>query len=191
MKQPEEKEEEYPSPPTYTFAEDEIYYKTMSEDEAIKVFRDDGYYGFKARSDRYKNTPSSGEFATAPSIHHVAFEEDTTKPIGAVGYAPYKEFLLGAGIHVRDDSRGRGLMKLLFREMIRVKGSKKLIVNFSNKSAMKHYMSEGFRQLDESELPDELINEISIGAANGNIGSLEKYYVHSSTWWAAIKTEVI
>lgn len=184
-------EEEYPSLPSYNFAEDEIYFKTMSETEAIKVFRDDGYNGFKARSDRYRNTPSNGEFANAPSIHYVAFEEGTTKPIGAVGYAPYKQFLLGAGIHVRDDSRNRGLMKILFRKMIKHKGNKKLIVNFSNKSAMKHYLSEGFRQLDESELPDELINEISIGAANGNIGTLEKYYVHSSTWWAAIKTEVI
>lgn len=184
-------EEEYPSLPSYNFAEDEIYFKTMSEQQAIKVFRDDGYNGFKARSDRYRNTPSDGEFANAPSIHHVAFEEGTTKPIGVVGYAPYKQFLLGAGIHVRDDARNRGLMKILFREMIKRKGNKKLIVNFSSKAAMKHYRTEGFRQLDESELPDELIDEISIGAANGNIGSLEKYYVHTSTWWAAIKNDVI
>ena len=75
--------------------------------------------------------------------------------------------------------------------MIRNKGNRKLIVNFSNRSAMKHYLNEGFRQLDESELPDELIEEISIGNANGVIGTLEKYYIHNSSWWAAIKTEAI
>jgi len=184
-------EEKYPELPSTNYAADDIYFKTVSEDEAIQIFTKDGYTGFKSRANRFRNTPKDGKFATQPSVHHIAYEKDTDKPVGVIGYAPYKEFLLGSGIHVRDTSRGKGLMKLLFREMIRVKGNRKLIVNFSSKVAMKHYLSEGFRQLDESELPDELINEISIGAANGNVGTLEKYYIHSSSWWAAIKTEVI
>lgn len=183
-----EEEEKYPELPNSNYASDDIYFKTMSEDDAVKVFNDDGYSGFKSRSNRFRNTPKDGKFATTPSVHHVAYEKDTDKPVGVIGYAPYKEFLLGSGIHVRDTSRGRGLMRILFREMIRVKSNRKLIVNFSNPKAMKHYQSEGFRPLDESELPDELIDEISIGNANGNIGTLEKYYVHNSSWWAAIKS---
>lgn len=184
-------EDDYPEPPSTNYATDDIYFKMMSEDDAIQAFRKDGYDKYKSRVQRFRNIPKDGKFATAPSVHHVAFEKDTDKPIGVIGYAPYKDFLLGSGIHVRDTSRGRGLMRLLFREMIRNKGNRKLIVNFSNRRAMKHYLNEGFRQLDESELPDELIEEISIGNANGVIGTLEKYYIHNSSWWAAIKTEAI
>jgi len=182
-----EEEEKYPELPNSNYASDDIYFKTMSEDDAIQIFRKDGYDGYKSRVQRFRSIPKDGKFATAPSVHHVAFEKDTDKPIGVIGYAPYKDFLLGSGIHVRDTFRRRGLMGLLFREMIRNKGNKKLIVNFSDRDAMNYYLSEGFRQLEESELPDELIEEISIGNANNIIGTLEKYYIHNSSWWAAIK----
>mgnify|MGYP005991404439 FL=1 len=109
-------EDDYPEPPSTNYATDDIYFKIMSEDDAIQAFRKDGYDKYKSRVQRFRNIPKDGKFATQPSIHHMAYEKDTDKPVGVIGYAPYKEFLLGSGIHVRDTSRGRGLMKLLFRE---------------------------------------------------------------------------
>ena len=91
----------------------DVEFKEMSEDDAVRVFTEDGYFQYSKRTQRYSKLPSDGIFATSPSTHFVLFEKDTGKPLGVVGYSQYKNILLGAGIHAREDMRGKGIASLL------------------------------------------------------------------------------
>ena len=87
----------------------DVEFKEMSEDDAVRVFAEDGYFKYAKRTQRYSKLPSDGIFATSPSTHFVLFEKTTGKPLGVVGYSKYKNILLGAGIHTRKDMEGKGI----------------------------------------------------------------------------------
>ena len=89
------------------FSASDISFREMSEDEAVKVFQDDGYFDYQKRRMRYRSMSRDSSWATAPATMFVAYYEN--KPVGVIGFSNYKGRLLGAGIHVRNEFRGRGL----------------------------------------------------------------------------------
>ena len=167
----------------------DVYFKRMSEDESIKTFKDDGYDGWETRAQRYRQLPSDGLFATEPSIHYVAFNRRSDKPMGVIGYAPYKGFLLGAGVHVRKDEEGKSLVVVLLEKLLALKGSRILVASFANEIAYANYYKLGFRPIDEVSLPKEVLEELEEASRKGSKGSLQKYYVHAPMWWAVLKVE--
>ena len=52
---------------------DDIYFREMSEANAVKEFQDAGYSEYKPRKNRYKQLPSDGAFANSPSTHYGDF----------------------------------------------------------------------------------------------------------------------
>ena len=175
----------YPLPPSNKYSWDDVYFKNVSEEKSIQIFRKDGYTGWKTRRARYRRLPKSGLFATNPSKHWVMFLKETNKPIGVLGFAEHKGFLLGSGIHVRTEYRQRGLMPLLFRKLIEEKGSRTLFASFASKKAMSYYSAMGFYPIKQEDIPDDIIDELSEAEANGNVGTLQKYI--GSKWWLTIK----
>ena len=182
-------QEDYPLPPENDFSRDDVYFKAMSEEESVRVFIEDGYTKWKSRQNRYESLPKNGLFATNPSNHWVMFLKEGDKPIGVLGFAKHKEFLLGSGIHVREGYRlsngKKGAFELLINKLIKEKGSRTLVASFANKKAMNEYKLRGFHSIKQDELPDEIIEEISIAEANGNKGTLQKYI--DPVWWLTIK----
>ena len=178
-------QEEYPLPPMNNYSRDDVYFKVMSEGESIREFTDDGYNGWQSRNVRYNQLPKNGLFAKTPSKHWVMFLKEGDTPVGVVGFTEHKGFLLGAGIHVRDKYQKRGLMPLLFRKLISEKGSKTLLASFANRKAMGYYESMGFSPIREEEVPEDILDELSIAQANGAVGTLQKYI--GSKWWMTIK----
>ena len=84
----------------------EITFREMSEEQAVKTFEDDKYFDYQKRAMRYgKKLPSDSIWATSPAKMFVAFYKE--KPIGVIGYSTYRKYLLGAGIHVRKEYRGK------------------------------------------------------------------------------------
>ena len=178
-------QDDYPLPPRNKYSMDDVYFKVMSEGESIRVFTDDGYDGWEARNIRYNQLPKNGLFAKTPSKHWVMFLKEGDKPIGVLGFASYKGFLLGSGIHVRKEYRNRGLMPLLFKKLIQEKGSKTLLASFANADAFGYYERMGFHTIQEKDIPEDIMDELSIAQANGAAGTLQKYI--GSKWWFTIK----
>ena len=135
------------------FSASDISFRKMSEDEAVKVFQDDGYFDYQKRRMRYRSMSRDSSWATAPATMFVAYYED--KPVGVIGFSNYKGRLLGAGIHVRNEFRGRGLAGLLVDKIISEKGSKTLYVNIANDKIANTYRSRGFNDMNISELPED------------------------------------
>ncbi len=135
------------------FSAADISFKEMSEDEAVKAFQDDGYFDYQKRRMRYRSMSRDSSWATAPATMFVAYYED--KPVGVIGFSKHKGKLLGAGIHVRKEFRGRGLSGILVDKIIAEKGSNTLYVNIANDRIASTYRNRGFNDMNISELPED------------------------------------
>tara|TARA_R100001440_G_scaffold577_6_gene1826 strand:+ start:3090 stop:3608 length:519 start_codon:yes stop_codon:yes gene_type:complete len=137
----------------------EIIFREMSEEQAVKTFEEDGYFDYQKRAMRYgKYLPPDSIWANAPAKMFVAYYED--KPVGVIGFSKHKGKLLGAGIHVRKEFRGRGLSALFVDKIISEKGSKTLYVNIANDKIATIYRDRGFNDMNISELPKEIQEEL-------------------------------
>jgi len=181
--------EDYPFPPENDYTWNDVYFKAMSEEESIRVFREDGYTKWQTRQQRYKRLPKTGLFATKPSNHWVMYLKQGNKPIGVLGFAEHKGFLLGSGIHVREgyrqSDRKKGAVGLLIDKLIKEKGDRTLLASFTSRSAMRHYTAKGFHPIKQEDIPEDILDELSIAEASGNVGTLQKYI--GSKWWITIK----
>lgn len=164
----------------------DVEFKEMSEDDAVRVFTEDGYFKYAKRTQRYEKLPSDGIFATSPSTHFVLFEKDTGKPLGVVGYSKYKNILLGAGIHTRKDMEGKGIASLLANKLMQEKGSKLMVVSFAKERAKNMYIRRGFKEVDLSKLPPEVVEEIQTAEAQGN-ETLSKMLMLIDNWWGVLR----
>ena len=163
----------------------DVEFKEMSEDDAVRVFAEDGYFTYAKRSQRYKTYPTDGIFASSPSTHFVLFEKNTGKPLGVVGYSKYRNILLGAGIHTREDMKGKGIGSLLINKIMQEKGSKLMVVSFSNPRAKDMYMRRGFKEVDFSKLPPEVVEEIKAGEPE--VETLSKMLMFIDNWWGVLR----
>lgn len=166
------------------FTASDISFKEMSEEEAVKTFLEDGYFDYSKRAARYKTLPTESVWARSPATMFVAFYNET--PVGVIGFAPYGKYLLGAGVHVRKEYRGRGLTPLLVDEMLRNKGGKKILVNIANKNIANTYRSAGFKDMDIGALPAELKEGATIGREAG-FEQVEKFMLHESGWFEILR----
>ena len=141
-------------------------WKTMSEEEAVKAFEDDGYFEYQKRTMRYNVLPTNSIWATAPATMFVLFNGDS--PIGVVGFSEYKDVLLGAGIHIRKSCRsvilpdiwkGR-VIKTLISKVVEEKGNKTLYGNAVNLGFAKHMRGVGFIDMDIESLPEDIQQEL-------------------------------
>lgn len=136
-----------------------LEFQEMSEDDAVRVFLDDGYYEYKKRRERYGDfLPNSSIWANAPARMFVGFIEET--PVGVIGFIPYKGVLLSAGAHIRRQYRRRGLLERFVQKILQEKGSKTLFINLANPSISAKYRSMGFKDMNKDELPDEIREEL-------------------------------
>ena len=98
------------------FSAADISFKQMSEDKAVNAFQDDGYFDYQKRTMRYRSMSRDSSWATAPATMFVAYFQE--KPVGVIGFSKHRGKLLGAGIHVRKEFRGRGLAGILVDKII-------------------------------------------------------------------------
>lgn len=166
------------------FTASDISFKEMSEEEAVKTFQKDGYFDYAKRAARYKTLPTESVWARSPATMFVAFYNET--PVGVIGFAPYGKYLLGAGVHVRKEYRGRGLTPLLVSEMLRNKGGKKILVNIANKDIANTYRNAGFKDMDIGTLPAEVKEGAIIGREAG-FEQVEKFMLHESGWFEILR----
>jgi len=169
--------------------QEDIYFEDMSEENAVKVFQDDGYNEYKTRINRYQKLPTDGIFANSPETQFVAFLTKTEQPIGVVGFSKFQNFLLGSGVHVRRGYRKSdgydGVFDLLLNELLKQKGSKTMVVAFSHPKAMEKYRQYGFKEINEEKLPEDILDELEEAKANGTIGALQKLKLNN--WWMTLK----
>ena len=59
------------------------------------------------------------------------------------------------------------------------------MASFANTDAFGYYESMGFSPIQEDEIPEDILDELSIAQANGAVGTLQKYI--GSKWWMTIK----
>ena len=141
------------------YSKDDIEFKEMSEGEAVATFVKDGYDEYTKRSMRYgSNLSSDSEWAKAPAKMFVAFYNG--KPVGVVGFSEYKNVLLGAGIHIREDERKKGLFSILVDKVLSEKGSKTLYINVAKEGLGESYRRKGFKDMQKDELPKALQEEL-------------------------------
>ena len=76
-------------------------------------------------------------------------------------------------------------MPLLFKKLINEKGSKTLLASFANADVFGYYERMGFNPIQEKDIPEDILDELSIAQANGAAGTLQKYI--DSKWWMTIK----
>lgn len=169
--------------------QEDIYFEDMSEENAVKVFQDDGYNEYKTRINRYQKLPTDGIFANSPETQFVAFLTKTEQPIGVVGYSKFEKFLLGSGVHIRRGYRQSdgydGIFDLLLDKLLQEKGSKTMVVAFSHPKAMEKYRQYGFKEINEEKLPEDILDELEEAKANGTIGALQKLKLNN--WWMTLK----
>lgn len=157
---------DFPTGDRLTFLKEEkkkyadITFKEMSEDAAVKVFQDDGYFGYEKRSMRYRQLSRDSIWATAPATMFVAFDGET--PVAVCGIAKYKSVLLGAGIHTREGYKGKGLFGLCVQKVLSEKGSKTLYINVANEklAELGSFRKRGFTDMKVEELPEEIREEL-------------------------------
>jgi len=141
------------------YSKDDIEFKEMSEGEAVATFVKDGYDDYTKRSMRYgSNLSSDSEWAKAPAKMFVAFYNG--KPVGVVGFSEYKNILLGAGIHIRNDERKKGLFSILVDKILSEKGSKTLYINVVKEGLGESYRRKGFKDMQKDELPKDIQEEL-------------------------------
>jgi len=162
-------------------------WKTMSEEEAVKTFEEDGYFDYQKRTMRYGDKlPADSIWATAPATMFVLFNEDI--PVGVVGFSKYKNVLLGAGIHIREECRGKNLGpewkgmigKALISKVVKEKGNRNLYINVPNKHISSYYYELGFIDMDKESLPIEIQEELE-GIEYFN--QLQKWMKISDEWF--------
>lgn len=163
------------------FSASDISFKQMSEEEAVNVFQDDGYFDYQKRAMRYRSISRDSSWATAPATMFVAYYED--KPVGVIGFSKYKGKLLGAGIHVREEFRGRGLSGILVDKIIAEKGSNTLYVNIANNKIASTYRGRGFGDMNINELPKESQQELE-GLTYAD--QVQKWMIHKQASWFSI-----
>ena len=141
------------------YSKDDIEFKQMSEDEAVNVFVKDGYDKYVKRSMRYgSNLSPDSNWAKSPAKMFVAFYED--KPVGVMGFSEYKNVLLGAGIHIREDERGKGLFGILVDKILSEKGSKTLYINVAKEGLGAAFRKKGFKDMERDELPQDIQEDL-------------------------------
>lgn len=141
------------------FSKSDISFKEMTEEEAVSVFVEDGYYDYVKRKVRYgKYLPPDSIWATAPAKMFVGFLEG--KPVGVIGFTPYKGVLLSAGAHIRRNRRGKGLLEQFVKKILQEKGNKTLFINLANPKISRKYRSLGFKDMNKDELPNEIQEEL-------------------------------
>jgi len=140
-------------------AANEITFREMSEEQAVKTFEDDGYFEYQKRTMRYgKYLPPDSIWATAPAKMFVAFYQN--KPVAVIGLATFKNALLMAGTHVRRESRGRELSGILLDKMLENKGSKTIYANPVSITFGKKLRDSGFKDMERETLPKEIQEEL-------------------------------
>lgn len=125
----------------------------MSEEKAVKTFVDDGYDEYQKRSMRYRSISPDSVWASAPATMFMAYYKN--KPVGITGFSKHKDVLLGAGIHVRKEFRGKGLTGILIDKLLSEKGSKTIYINIMNPAVSSSYRRRGFVDMKEENLPDD------------------------------------
>ena len=163
------------------FSVADISFREMSEDEAVKAFQDDGYFDYQKRRMRYRSMSRDSSWATAPATMFVAYYED--KPVGVIGFSKHKGKLLGAGIHVRKEFRGRGLSGILVDKIIAEKGSNTLYVNIANDRIASTYRNRGFGDMNISELPEDSQQDLE-GLTYAD--QVQKWMIHKQASWFSI-----
>ena len=137
----------------------EITFREMSEEEAVKTFEEDGYFDYQKRSMRYgKYLSPDSIWATAPAKMFVAFYQN--KPVAVIGLATFKNVLLMAGTHVRKEYRRRGLSQILIDKMLQNKGSKTIYANPVSTAFGKQLRDSGFKDMKKETLPKEIQEEL-------------------------------
>ncbi len=169
-----------------SFSTADISFKQMSEEEAVKEFQNDGYTDYQKRKMRYRSIPIDSVWATTPATMFVAYFEN--KPVGVTGYSKYKNVLFGAGIHVRDDFRGRGLTPILIDKLLSEKGSKTIYINIMNDNISSSYRKKGFKDMKKETLPEEAKEAIEgIGFSD----QVQKWMLNNSgAWFDDLKKKV-
>jgi len=171
---------------TKKYSSADIEFKEMSEMEAVRVFQDDGYFGFSKRSMRYPEyatgLSSDSIWATAPERMFVAFDGQT--PVAICGIAKYKNALIGAGMHTRKRYEGRGLFNLCIQKIISEKGSKTIYINISNPSLGSAFRNRGFTDMVRTELPKEIQEELEPTTYADHVQKLMR---HSVNWFSVLR----
>jgi len=160
----------------------EITFREMSEEQAVKTFEDDGYFEYQKRAMRFNHIPLDSPWVVSTARMFVAFYEN--KPVGVIGFANYKNVLLGAGVHVRKEYRMRGLTSVLIDKLLSEKGSKTLFINFGNKIASSAYRKKGFVDMDKNKLPIEAREAVE--GIPTIVDQVQKYMVSSSPRWMEV-----
>lgn len=141
------------------YSKDDIEFKQMSEEKAVNTFVKDGYDKYVKRSARYgSNLSPDSNWAKSPAKMFVAFYED--KPVGVMGFSEYKNVLLGAGIHIREDERGKGLFGILVDKILSEKGSKTLYINVAKEGLGAAFRAKGFKDMEKDELPQDIQEDL-------------------------------
>ena len=168
---------------------DELYFEEMTEDEAVARFKEEGYDRYKKRIDRYKTIPKDGPFATKPAKMFMVFNKETHKPMGVVGFSIYNsDLLLGAGLHVRKDERGKGLAGHLADKLIQEKGGRTLIAVFVSGEALHAYTNRGFKSVEMNYLPEDVQHSIGQAMASDKyLDTLEKFLMLKDGWFLMLK----
>ena len=160
----------------------EITFEQMSEEQAVKTFQEDAYFEYNKRRVRYGDSlPPNSIWATIPATMFVAFYKGT--PVGIVGFSRYKGVLLGAGVHIRREYRGRGLLDILIDKAIKEKRSRTLYINIANQRIANNYRAKGFKDMNKDELPEDVKQEL------GDIrytDQVQKLLSHSSPKWQQV-----
>ena len=152
----------------------EIIFREMSEEQAVKTFEDDGYFDYQKRRMRYgEKLPNDSIWATSPAKMFVAFYKE--KPIGVIGYSTYRKYLLGAGIHIRKEYRGIGVSDILIKKIIKEKGNKTLLVNIGNEAISSTYRKNGFKDMEIESLPEELKQEALLRQKTQPLDQVQKW----------------
>jgi len=171
-----------------TYSDDDITFKTMSEEKAVKTFQDDGYFDYEKRSMRYgPNLSRDSKWATAPAEMFVAFDGET--PVAVCGIAKYKGALLGAGIHTRDEYKGRGLFGLCVKKVLSEK-SGTIYINVANPNLVDSFRRRGFTDMQTSELPEDIQEELKGTKYEDQV---QKWLKSNNTtgWFDMVKSNVI
>jgi len=171
-----------------TYSADDITFKTMSEKKAVKAFQDDDYFGYEKRSMRYgPNLSKDSKWATAPAKMFVAFDGET--PVAVCGIAKYKGTLLGAGIHTRDEYKGRGLFGLCVKKVLSEKNGT-IYINVANPRLVDSFRRRGFTDMQTSELPEDIQEELKGTKYEDQV---QKWLKSNNTagWFDMIKSNTI
>ena len=169
------------------YSDDDITFKTMSEKEAVKAFQDDGYFGYKKRSMRYgPNLSKDSKWATAPAKMFVAFDGET--PVAVCGIAKYKGALLGAGIHTRDEYKGRGLFGLCVKKVLSEKNGT-IYINVVHPDLVDSFRRRGFTDMQIEELPEDIQEELKETKYEDQVQKWLKS--NTGSWFDMIKSNTI